>query len=90
MFDATFLFELQFRCKLSKIFSDSVSIDLFAGTWVVWTSSESKQVCEIYLQMASVGLEPTSGLREPGGHVAGVDRLPEEMSDMRIRDDKVC
>ncbi|XP_009629200.1 shaggy-related protein kinase NtK-1-like [Nicotiana tabacum] len=38
--------------------------------------------------MASVGLAPTSGLRESSGHNAGVDRLPEEMNDMRIRDDK--
>ncbi|KAH1259208.1 Shaggy-related protein kinase alpha [Glycine max] len=35
--------------------------------------------------MASVGVAPTSsGLRES----SGVDRLPEEMNDMRIRDDK--
>ncbi|KAK4378810.1 hypothetical protein RND71_000672 [Anisodus tanguticus] len=38
--------------------------------------------------MASVGLAPTSGLRESSAHNAGVDRLPEEMNDMRIRDDK--
>ncbi|MCD9638993.1 Shaggy- protein kinase NtK-1, partial [Datura stramonium] len=38
--------------------------------------------------MASVGLAPTSGLRESSCHNAGVDRLPEEMNDMRIRDDK--
>ncbi|KAF4355003.1 hypothetical protein G4B88_024040 [Cannabis sativa] len=36
--------------------------------------------------MASVGVAPT-GLREPSGH-AGVDKLPEEMNDMKIRDDK--
>ncbi|KAK3016992.1 hypothetical protein RJ639_006558 [Escallonia herrerae] len=39
-------------------------------------------------QMASVGVAPTSVLREPSGHPIGVDRLPEEMNDMRIRDDK--
>lgn len=39
--------------------------------------------------MASVGVAPTSGLREPSGHTVGVDRLPEEMNDMKIRDDKV-
>ena len=39
--------------------------------------------------MASVGVAPTSGLREQSGHAAGVDRLPEEMNDMKIRDDKV-
>lgn len=37
-----------------------------------------------------MGLAPTLGLRESSGHNAGVDRLPEEMNDMRIRDDKVC
>lgn len=40
--------------------------------------------------MASVGMAPTSVLRDPSGHAAGVDRLPEEMNDMKIRDDKVC
>ncbi|PHT68751.1 Mitogen-activated protein kinase 8 [Capsicum annuum] len=35
-----------------------------------------------------MGLAPTSGLREFSGHNAGVDRLPGEMNDMRIRDDK--
>jgi hypothetical protein len=42
-----------------------------------------------FLKMASVGVAPTSGLREPSGHTVGVDRLPEEMNDMKIRDDKV-
>lgn len=36
--------------------------------------------------MASVGVAPASGLRESQ---MGVDRLPEEMNDMKIRDDKV-
>lgn len=39
--------------------------------------------------MASLGVAPTSGLREPSSHAVGVDRLPEEMNDMKIRDDKV-
>lgn len=39
--------------------------------------------------MASVGVAP-AGAREPSGHAAGVDKLPEEMNDMKIRDDKVC
>ncbi|KAB2621676.1 polygalacturonase [Pyrus ussuriensis x Pyrus communis] len=38
--------------------------------------------------MASVGVAPTSSRREPSGHVVGVDKLPEEMNDMKIRDDK--
>ncbi|KAL9272579.1 Shaggy-related protein [Drosera capensis] len=36
--------------------------------------------------MASVSSAPTSGLRESSGH--GIDRLSEEMNDMKIRDDK--
>ena len=40
-------------------------------------------------KMTSVGVAPTSGLREASGHgAAGVDRLPEEMNDMKIRDDR--
>lgn len=37
--------------------------------------------------MASVGVAPTSVIRDSSSH--GVDRLPEEMNDMKIRDDKV-
>ncbi|GKU91174.1 hypothetical protein SLEP1_g5083 [Rubroshorea leprosula] len=36
--------------------------------------------------MASVGVAPSSGLRESS--TVGVDRLPEEMNDMKIRDEK--
>lgn len=39
--------------------------------------------------MASVNIAPTSGLRAPNGNSVGVDRLPDEMNDMKIRDDKV-
>ncbi|KAJ6917958.1 hypothetical protein NC651_012230 [Populus alba x Populus x berolinensis] len=38
--------------------------------------------------MGSVGVAPSSGLREASAHNAGVDKLPEEMNDMKIRDDK--
>ncbi|GAY58837.1 hypothetical protein CUMW_189850 [Citrus unshiu] len=38
--------------------------------------------------MASVGVAPTSCVRESSGHTVGVDKLPEEMNDMKIRDDK--
>ncbi|XP_021901942.1 glycogen synthase kinase-3 homolog MsK-3 [Carica papaya] len=38
--------------------------------------------------MASVGVAPASGLREPSGNTTGVDRLPDEMNDMKIRDEK--
>ncbi|KAJ6683167.1 SHAGGY-RELATED PROTEIN KINASE ALPHA [Salix koriyanagi] len=38
--------------------------------------------------MGSVGVAPSSRLREASVHNAGVDKLPEEMNDMKIRDDK--
>lgn len=38
--------------------------------------------------MASVSVGPTLGLREPSGNSVAVDKLPEEMNDMKIRDDK--
>ncbi|KAL0422128.1 UNVERIFIED_CONTAM: Shaggy-related protein kinase NtK-1 [Sesamum latifolium] len=37
--------------------------------------------------MASVGM-PGSGLRESSSHAIGMDSLPEEMNDMKIRDEK--
>lgn len=39
--------------------------------------------------MASVSVVPTLGTREPSENSAGVDRLPDEMNDMKLRDDKV-
>ena len=38
-------------------------------------------------RMASGGMGPTSGLRDSSGNVA--DRLPEEMNDLKLRDDRV-
>ncbi|GMN52236.1 hypothetical protein TIFTF001_021384 [Ficus carica] len=39
--------------------------------------------------MASVSVVPASGaVRESSGNAAGVDRLPDEMNDMKIRDEK--
>lgn len=35
-------------------------------------------------------MAPTSDSRESGSHAVGVDSLPEEMNDMKIRDEKVC
>lgn len=35
-------------------------------------------------------MAPTSDSRESGSHAVGLDSLPEEMNDMKIRDDKVC
>lgn len=40
--------------------------------------------------MTSVSVVPASGLiRDTSGSTIGVDRLPDEMNDMKIRDDKV-
>ncbi|KAF3778958.1 Shaggy-related protein kinase alpha [Nymphaea thermarum] len=40
------------------------------------------------LNMASVRVVPSTGLRDSNGIAVGVDKLPEEMNDMKIRDDK--
>lgn len=39
--------------------------------------------------MASVSVVPASGLRGPGGNTVGINNLPSEMNDMKIRDEKV-
>lgn len=39
--------------------------------------------------MASVSVVPASAIRDRGGSTIGVDRLPDEMNDMKLRDDKV-
>ncbi|XP_038905662.1 glycogen synthase kinase-3 homolog MsK-3 isoform X1 [Benincasa hispida] len=38
--------------------------------------------------MTSVSVVPASVIRDHGGSTIGVDRLPDEMNDMKIRDDK--
>ncbi|CAD5196885.1 unnamed protein product [Musa acuminata subsp. malaccensis] len=38
--------------------------------------------------MASVNMVPSSGLKNTSGTSLGMDKLPQEMSDMKIRDDK--
>ncbi|WCJ22656.1 shaggy-related kinase 11 [Euphorbia peplus] len=38
--------------------------------------------------MTSLSVVPTSGLRDSSGNVVGVDRLPGEMNEMKIRDNK--
>ncbi|KAG0471947.1 hypothetical protein HPP92_016493 [Vanilla planifolia] len=40
------------------------------------------------VKMASVGVVPSSGINQSVGNNATADRLPEEMNDMKIRDDK--
>lgn len=39
--------------------------------------------------MASVSVAPSSGLRDRIGNTVALDRLSNEMNDMKIRDDKV-
>ncbi|KAL8170400.1 hypothetical protein V2J09_022204 [Rumex salicifolius] len=38
--------------------------------------------------MTSIGVISASGLRERSGNTAAMDKLPQEMNDMKIRDDK--
>ncbi|XP_058085295.1 shaggy-related protein kinase NtK-1-like [Magnolia sinica] len=38
--------------------------------------------------MASASVVPATGLRNTSGNAISMDRLPEEMNDMKIRDDK--
>lgn len=47
--------------------------------------------CELPVHgiMASVSMAPVSGLRDPAGNAVAFDRLPDEMNDMKIRDEKV-
>lgn len=41
--------------------------------------------------MASVGVAPTDLIEPPSGrNVVDVDKLPEELNGMKIKDDKVC
>lgn len=39
--------------------------------------------------MASISVVPSSGMKNTSGTSVGVDRLPDEMNEMKIRDDKV-
>lgn len=43
----------------------------------------------LWVQMASVDVVPSAGVRDNNGNTIAVDKLPEEMNDMKIRDDKV-
>ncbi|KAI7748438.1 hypothetical protein M8C21_007596 [Ambrosia artemisiifolia] len=38
--------------------------------------------------MASASTVPASGVREPSGNIVSAERLPDEMNDMKIKDDK--
>ena len=39
--------------------------------------------------MASAGIPPASAVGKPSGNTMFVDKLPEEINEMKIRDDKV-
>lgn len=39
--------------------------------------------------MASAGVAPASGVKDMNASSTAVERLPDEMNDMKIRDDKV-
>ena len=49
----------------------------------------SSLLLSFFERMASVSVVPATGLRDRSGNSAGVDKLPDEMNDMKIRDDKV-
>lgn len=39
--------------------------------------------------MASVIVAPSAGIKNTSGNAFGMDRLPDEINDLKIRDDKV-
>lgn len=39
--------------------------------------------------MASIGVAPANGVRDPGRKPGGLDKLPDELNEMKLRDDKV-
>lgn len=39
--------------------------------------------------MASISVAPATGVRDPGRKPGGLDRLPDELNEMKLRDDKV-
>lgn len=41
------------------------------------------------LDMASAGMAPASGVGKPSGDTMLVDKLPEEINEMKIKDEKI-
>lgn len=39
--------------------------------------------------MASISVAPAPGVRDPGRKPGGMDKLPDELNEMKLRDDKV-
>ena len=39
--------------------------------------------------MASISVAPPNGVRDPGRKPGGLDKLPDEMNEMKLKDDKV-
>ncbi|KAG5565011.1 hypothetical protein RHGRI_001026 [Rhododendron griersonianum] len=71
---------------LGEFPSSTIALVLLCGFTVgSHVSFESFRISDGQL-MASVGVAPASGLRE--SQMVGVDRLPKEMNDMKIRNDK--
>lgn len=55
-----------------------------------WVLFGPPAVCQTVLKvMASVGVAPTSGLKDVTGTSIDVDRLLDEMNEMKIKDEKV-
>lgn len=59
--------------------------------FLIWDKSGGKARFVLYtvINMASANVAPASGIGEPGGNTAGLDRLPDEMNNIKLRDDKV-
>lgn len=39
--------------------------------------------------MTSISVAPPLGVRDPGRKAGSLDKLPDEMNEMKLRDDKV-
>lgn len=69
---------------IKECFLSVMAFFILAGGWVI-------KIERVSVAMASVGVAPTSGFKESlgDGEIGVDDILPEEMSDMKIRDDRV-
>ncbi|XP_030462644.1 shaggy-related protein kinase alpha-like isoform X1 [Syzygium oleosum] len=65
-----------------------LGISSFRRSTKSWGRKATSLRGSLWELMASVGVPPASGLRDTSGYALGADRLPEEMNDMKIRDEK--
>lgn len=65
---------------------NQVYLWLWKGTWSIKLNHKVENFCD---NMTSIGpVHPSSGFQETSTSGA-IDRLPDEMNEMSIRDDKV-